>query len=275
MYNIKNRLKYQKHIILIFIAIIQIFPLIIVFLNSFRSDGDIKTFPFGLPTFYNFDNYIKAWITGGYGIAFLNSIKISSITTLLVIVVSICGGYIMAKSTIKLKNFFLVYFGFALSIPLFLYFIPLYYYYAKLGLVNTHIGIIIIYCASNIPFNILFARTFILGIPNELIEAAVLDGCNHYNILRYIIFPLSKPIVTTIGLIVFIATWNEFILANTFLQRVEMKTISTRYVVFTSEHGADYAMIFTAAAIMLIPIIFVFIKLQNHFIEGMASGSIK
>lgn len=263
------------HVILSIVAIIQILPLVIVLFNSFRTDKDIKRFPVGFPTQINFDNYIRAWKTGGYTQAFGNSLFVSVIATLIVLVISVLVGYFLAKSTIKLKNAFIVYFGVALSIPLLSYLAPLYYSFSKLNLVNTHWGLILIYIAINLPFNILLARTFILGIPNELSEAAVIDGCNTFDIITKIIFPLAKPIVTTITLIVFVATWNEFTVANTFLQEATLKTVSTRYVLFVTERASDLSMIYTAGIITMLPIVVIFILLQNYFIEGMTSGSIK
>jgi raffinose/stachyose/melibiose transport system permease protein len=127
----------------------------------------------------------------------------------------------------------------------------------------------------NIPFNVLLARTYILGIPNELSEAAVIDGCTTFQIINKIIFPLSKPIVTTIALIVFVNTWNEFTVANTLMQDTLLKTVSTRYVLFVTEKGSDLAMIYTAAMISMLPIVLIFILLQNYFIDGMTAGSIK
>ncbi|GKX28414.1 sugar ABC transporter permease [Vallitalea longa] len=270
--------KYKKNIIYVVLtlfAIIQIAPLIIVLLNSFRTNTQIKKFPVGIPTQLNLDNFLKAWKIGGYARAFLNSIIISGITTLIVVVISILVGYFLAKSTMRLKNTFLVYFGVSLSIPVFAYLVPLYYSFSKLDLVNTHLGIILIFIAINLPFNILLARTFVLGLPNALSEAAVIDGCNVFDIIWKIIFPLARPVVTTIILIVFVATWNEFTMANTFLQDALIKTAATKYIIFVGDRGSDLSMVYTAGIITMLPIVVIFIALQNYFIEGLTSGSIK
>lgn len=263
------------HIFLIAVATFQIVPIIIIAFNSFRTDKEIKKFPIGFPTQANIDNFLEAWRIGGYSRAYLNSITVSIVTTLIVLIFSMLMGYFIAKTNIRIKNFLIIYFGVAMSIPLLSYLAPLYYNFSELGLVNNRMGLILIYIAMNLPFNILLARTFILGIPNELSEAAVIDGCTTFQIIGKIIIPLSKPIVTTIALIVFVSTWNEFTVANTFLQDTVLKTVSTRYVLFVAEKGSNLAMIYTAGMISMIPIVFVFILLQNYFVEGMTAGSIK
>jgi raffinose/stachyose/melibiose transport system permease protein len=257
------------------VALFQIVPIIIIAFNSFRTDKEIKKFPIGLPTQANINNFLDAWRIGGYSRAYFNSIIVSILTTLIVLVFSLLMGYFIAKTNIRIKNFLIIYFGVAMSIPLLSYLAPLYYRFSEMNLVNNRIGLILIYIAMNIPFNVLLARTYILGIPNELSEAAVIDGCTTFQIINKIIFPLSKPIVTTIALIVFVSTWNEFTVANTLMQDTLLKTVSTRYVLFVAEKGSNLAMIYTAAMISMIPIVFIFILLQNYFVDGMTAGSIK
>lgn len=270
--------KYKQsllHAILAIVAFIQIIPLVIIIFNSFRTDKEIKGFPIGLPTQLNLDNYINAWKVGNYSKAYMNSILVSVVATLMIVILSLLMGYFLAKSKIRLKNFFIMYFGVAMSIPLLSYLSPLYYRFSEMNLVNQHSGLILIYIAINLPFNILLARTFILGIPDALSEAAVIDGCNTFQVIGKIIFPLSKPIMTTIALIAFVSAWNEFTVANTFLQDAALKTVSTKYVLFVSERGSDMAMIFTAGMISMLPIVIIFVLLQNFFVEGMTAGSVK
>jgi raffinose/stachyose/melibiose transport system permease protein len=257
------------------VAFLQLAPLVASLLNSLRSDKEIKHLPIGIPATLQFGNYAKAWDTGGYSRAFLNSITVSLATTAAVVVAAVIAGYFLARVRSKLLSLAFVYFGVALSIPVFSFLVPVYYTFAEWRLVNTLSGVVIIFIATNLPFNILLARTFILGIPRELEEAATIDGCSLPGIIRRIIFPMAKPIVTTIALIVAVTTWNEFTVANTFLQSKELKTAATRFVLFVGERGSDLSMVYTAAMVTMIPIVILFIALQNYFIEGMTSGSIK
>jgi raffinose/stachyose/melibiose transport system permease protein len=257
------------------VAFLQLAPLIATLLNSLRSDKEIKHFPVGIPAKLQFVNYAKAWDIGGYSHAFINSVVVSLATTAVVVVAAIITGYFLARVRSRILNLVFVYFGVALSIPVFSFLVPVYFTFAEWHLVNTLAGVILIFIATNLPFNILLARTFILGIPRELEEAATIDGCTLPSIIRRIIFPMAKPVVTTIALIVAVTTWNEFTVANTFLQSKELKTAATRFVLFVGERGSDLSMVYTAAMVTMIPIVVLFIALQNYFIEGMTSGSIK
>lgn len=257
------------------VAFLQLVPLVAALLNSLRSDKELKRFPIGIPLELRFDNYVRAWNVGGYSRAFLNSILVSVGVTLTVIFASIVAGYFLARVKSRFMNFVVVYFGVALSIPVFSFLVPVYYGFSELGLVNTLVGVVLIFVGTNLPFNILLSRTFILGIPKELDEAATIDGCSTYAVIRRIVFPMAKPIVTTIALIVAVSTWNEFTIANTFLQSKELKTAATRFVLFVGERGSDLSMIYTAAVVTMLPIVGLFLALQNYFIEGMTSGSIK
>jgi raffinose/stachyose/melibiose transport system permease protein len=261
--------------ILTMVAIVHLFPLIVTFANSLRTDASIKQFPIGIPSDFAFSNYVDAWLKGGYGQAFINSVVVSTSTTLIVLAASIIAGYFLARSTIRTKGLILTYLGIALSIPVFSFLIPVYFAFSNLELVNTLAGLVLIFIAVNLPFNVLLARTFIQGIPKELDESATMDGCTTYQVLWRIVFPIAKPIVTTIALIVFVTTWNEFTVANTFLQSPELKTASTRYVLFVSERGSNLALVYTAGVVTMLPIVAVFIFLQNYFIDGMTSGSLK
>ena len=257
------------------VALLQLSPLLATLFNSFRSTKDITKFPIGLPTQYNLENYIEAWRVGEYTRAFANSIIVSSVSTISVVLMAIIAGFFLARSNFKIKDYIITYFGVALSIPVFAFLVPVYFSFSELGLVDHLIGLVLLFIAINMPFNILLSRTYILGIPRELDESATMDGCSVYQIIWNIIFPISKPIITTIALIVFVTTSNEFTVANTFLQSPELKTASTKYVLFVGERGSDLSLVYTAGIVTMLPIVAVFIALQNYFIEGMTTGSIK
>ncbi len=263
------------YIFLIIIAILEILPVLIALMNSFRTNAEIKKIAIGFPKALQIKNFRDAWVVGQYGVAFINSLVISITTSIIVLFGSILSGYFLSRSRIRFIRFLNVYYGVVLSISVFTYMVPLYYAFAQIDMINSRLTVILIYIALNLPFNIILANTFISGIPRTLDEAAIIDGCSTYQVIMRIILPLAKPIVTTILLIVFVSTWNEFMIANTFLQVPEIKTAATRYVFFVGQRGSDLSLIYAAGIITMMPIIIIFIVLQNYFIDGMTSGSIK
>jgi raffinose/stachyose/melibiose transport system permease protein len=244
-------------------------------LNSFRTKDEITRLLIGWPTTWTFSNYIDVWIKGGYAKAFQNSLIVGTVTVLIVLLVNSLACYAITRLDIYGSSFFTGYFVAALSIPAFAILVPLYFMFQKVGLVNSLFGLIIIYSAKFIPFNFLFMRAFFIGIPRELEQAAKIDGCSEAGTLLRITLPLAKPIMTTVALIVFTNSWNEFLFANTFLVKSTLRTAPLKFYNFVSEFEANFAYVFTAGIITMLPIVFIYLLLQKSFIEGMTQGGLK
>lgn len=264
-----------KHLVLLFLTLFQLFPLVMLLLNTLRSDIEIKNSPVGMPTSINLINYGETWVKGGYIWAYRNSLFVGAVVIVIVLFLAGLAGYGLSRMKVPGESFFIGYFMLGMSFPAFLYIVPLYFAFTKAGLNDNLLSLIIIYSAAYIPFSILLIRTFFTGLPKELEEAGKIDGCSDIGVLRYITIPLAKPILTTVALIVFVWTWNEFLFANTFIAQDSLRTVSTRFYKFTSEHTQDIAKIYTSGIITLGPVILLYLFLQKTFIEGMTSGGLK
>lgn len=264
-----------KYFFLTFMALFAGVPLLQVYINTFRTDRDVKSMPIGLPDKMVFNNIPETWKVGGYATAYINSIFVGMIV--IVIVLSIVGlaAYAISKLQFKGKNFFIAYFFVAISLPAFLYIVPVYFMFNRIGILDTRLSLIIVYVAMQIPFNMLLLRTFLAGIPRELEEAAKIDGCSELAVLVRITIPIAKTIFLTIALLIFVSTWNEYLWGNTFITTDSMKTIATRFVKFTGEYSSNMARIYTASAITITPVIVMYLAFSQKFIEGMTSGSVK
>ncbi|WP_077533665.1 carbohydrate ABC transporter permease [Massiliimalia massiliensis] len=271
----QKRTNPMVHIFLILITAFQIFPLIMLFINSLRTDKEIKNFPIGIPTSLDFSNYIETWQKGGYTSAFISSFSIGFTCVLVILVFGGLASYALAKLYVPFKSFFLGYFTLGMSIPGFLFITPNYTVFTKLGIVNTRLSMIIIYSAIFLSFNLLLLRTYLIGIPKELEEAGKIDGCSEVSVVWYVTMPIARPIFSTVALLVFVQCWNEFLWANTYLSTDDVRTVSTRFYKFVSQYSMDLASVFTAGAIAIGPIIILYIALQKKFIEGMTSGAVK
>ena len=263
------------HIFLIFVSAFQIFPLIALLLNSLRTDANIKIKPVNIPEHITFENYKSVWVKGEYATAYLNSILIGFCSVLIVLFLGGMAAYALAKLNVPFRNFFLGYFTLGMSIPGFMYISPNYATFTKLGIIDTQLSMIIIYSCIFMCFNLLMIRTYFIGIPKELEEAGRIDGCNEISVVWHITFPLARPILTTVALLVFVNCWNEFLWANTFLNRDEVRTVSTRFYKFVGQYTLDLASIYTAGVIAILPIVILYLCLQKKFIEGMTAGGVK
>ena len=264
-----------KYVFLFGMLLFALVPLLQVFINSFRSDREVKTMPLGLPKQWVFNNYPETWQIGGYGQAYINSLLIAAVVIVVVLAVAGLGAYSISKLAYKGRGFFNAYFFVAISLPGFLYIVPDYFIFNKLHLIDTRVGLMLVYIAMQIPFNMLLLKTFLAGIPRELEEAAKIDGCNELDSFMKITLPIAKPMFLTVAILVFVNVWNEYLWSNTFVTTEIIKPVATRFVKFTGEYGSDMAKIYTASVITIAPVIILYLLFSRKFIEGMTSGSVK
>ena len=264
-----------KYVFLFGMLLFALVPLLQVFINSFRSDREVKTMPLGLPKQWVFNNYPETWQIGGYGQAYINSLLIAAVVIVVVLAVAGLGAYSISKLEYKGRGFFNAYIFVAISLPGFLYIVPDYFIFNKLHLIDTRVGLMLVYIAMQIPFNMLLLKTFLAGIPRELEEAAKIDGCNELDSFMKITLPIAKPMFLTVAILVFVNVWNEYLWSNTFVTTEIIKPVATRFVKFTGEYGSDMAKIYTASVITIAPVIILYLLFSRKFIEGMTSGSVK
>lgn len=264
-----------KHIPLFIMLMVSIGPLFLLTVNSMKTREEFTSNPFGLPTKLTFQNFLNAWERGNYAQAFINSIIVGAVC---IIVVAILGGlcaYALSKMEFVGANYIMVFLLITMSIPMGLFLVPLFYLWQKLHLMDSLLGVILIYSSTYLPFNVFLLRSYFIGIPKEIIESAKIDGCSELQVLMKMIVPLAKPAFLTVALLVGLWSWNEFFFANAFLQSEELKTVATRYIVFTGRYSSDWTMISAAGMITILPIVIVYLFLQRRFIEGMTEGSLK
>lgn len=257
------------------ITLIHIIPLVIVALNSFRNNAEIEKQLLSFPKSFDLTNYIVAWQRGNYLHAYINSLIIGFSSSIIVLIIVALAVYGLTKLPCYFSNFFRNYFVAGLAIPSFAVIVPLFFAFTRIGIDNTLFCMIVIYSATNISFNFIFVYAFFKGMPKELDEAARIDGASELQNLIYNIIPLAKPIFTSVLLIVFVNTWNEFLFSNTFLQSDKVRTVSLKFYTFVGKMSADYGYIYAAAIISIIPIVIIYLVMQNSFVDGMTAGSVK
>lgn len=257
------------------VTLIHIIPLATIIINSFRTNQEINLNMLGLPKGLDFQNYLVAWEKGGYASAYVNSLIIGAGTAFVELFVIGFAVYGIQKTDCYFKKFFSTYFVAGLAIPSFTILVPLFSFYNQAELLNTRVGIIIIYVATNMSFNYMFLSAFFEGMSRELDEAARIDGATEMQNFIYNIIPMAKPIFTSIILITFVNTWNEFLFSNTFLQEKTMRTVSLRFYNFVGSTSVEYGYVYAAAIISILPVVLIYMFTQDKFIEGMTAGSVK
>jgi raffinose/stachyose/melibiose transport system permease protein len=264
-----------RHLVLLLLALTALFPLGLLLMNSIKSDAAIKADAFSWPDGWHWENFANAWSEASYGPAFRNSIIVTACTILLVCLLGGMCAYGLSRFSVPGLNVVLVYLFVTFSLPGLLYLVPLFIFWHDLHLIDTLQGIILIYAAQQVPFAVMLLRSYFLGLPRELEDAARVDGCSEFGVFRRVIIPLAWPGFASVGLIVGIASWNEFIFAVTFLPSQAVQTVAVRYASFSGQYTQDIAASTAAATIMILPAMVLFLILQRRFVAGMTAGGVR
>tara|TARA_Y100000746_G_scaffold201251_1_gene186085 strand:+ start:117 stop:953 length:837 start_codon:yes stop_codon:yes gene_type:complete len=273
--NFRKKEAIPNHIILLIFASIAIFPLLVLVFNSVKPFNEFGLNPLGPPSTLRFENFSDAWVAGEYARIFFNSFKLVIGSVFLCLAVSLLAGFSLAKLNPKGSTIIAIYLLVGISIPAQLYILPLFLLWKELSLLNTHLGLIIIYSALNAPFATFLIRSYMIRLPDELFEASKLDGANTFQMFFRIAIPLSWPVILTAGLIIGLAVWNEFLFALTFITDQNFKPIATILFSFQSRFENNYALVSASAIMMVAPIAILFMIFQRRFISGLTSGGLK
>lgn len=261
---------------LIPITFLIIAPFLWLIISSLKTEAEIgRGDPFALPDMLMWQNYVDAWNIGGFGDLIGNSLfNVVGVVTL-VLVTCVPAGYALAKIRFPGREFVFYAFIFGLTIPIQAIIIPLYQVLAGLGLINSLVGIILAQTSNLIPFGIFLMRSFFLGVPNELTEAARIDGGTHLQILRRVFLPLSMPAIQALVIISALATWNDFFLPLVVLISPDVQTLPLGLVRFATTYTTQYRLVFAGTTISFLPIIVLFLLTQRRFTEGLTQGALK
>lgn len=263
------------YFVLILLALLALFPLALVAINSVKTSAEVEMNPLSFPTHFYLQNFQVAWDYGHFGTGFVNSLVLTATTVLVVLFCASLAGYVLAGKKIRAWPVVTVYFMVAVTIPIQLFLFPLYFVFARLNLVGNVIAVGFVIAAINLPLSIFLMRTFFLKIPAEIEEAAVVDGAGIVQLLRSVVLPIVSPGLLTVGVIVGLFAWNEYLITSTFLQTQGSYTATLGYLSMNGTFSTDQGAMMAGAMILIVPIVVIFISVQRYFVEGFVSGSVK
>lgn len=272
-----NQLRYGLaiHIVLIVLAIICLFPIFLVIVNSFKENADIVRSPLEIPKILNIGNYIQAWKYGKFGKGFLNSAILVGGTIIIVLFCSTLAGYVLAGRKIKGTSGFITYFMMAMTVPIQLFLFPLYFIYARMNLIGNLPATSFILAAISMPLAVTLMRTYFINVPKELEEAARIDGATTPQVIWHVMRPVVSPGLITVSVLVGLQTWNEYLISSTFLQGEKSFTAPLGFLAMNGAYGASMGVLMASAMILIGPIIVFFLLAQRRFIDGMVGGAVK
>ncbi|UQZ32714.1 sugar ABC transporter ATP-binding protein [Paenibacillus sp. PK3_47] len=266
--------KVLVYVLLALTVLCMLVPYVWMLSSSLKLNKDVFTFPMQwIPAMPRWENYADIWTRIPLGRFIYNTAKLSVIVTVLQLLTSSFAAYAFSKLQFRGKNLLFLGYIATIAIPWQAYMVPQFIMMRSLGLNNTHLAIILLQAFS--AFGVFLMRQFYQGIPDELCEAARIDGLSEYGIWARIMLPLSKPALSTLTIFTFVSTWNDFLGPMIYLTKTELKTIQIGLRMFISQYSAEYGLIMAASVVSIIPVLIVFLGLQKYFVQGVAASGIK
>lgn len=274
------RLRVQRTLLtitVVLIVIVQVYPLAWLFLTSFRTASDFAGGdPFAIPSEFTLDNYTRAFETGNLWLNIVNSLIVTLGASILIVVAGMMAAYALQVLGFRFSNLVRSLFLLGIIVPVQIALVPLFIDYSQIGLLDTHMSMVLPLAAFSLPMGIYLFASFYEYIPRELYEAASLDGAGPYRIFLQITTPLSVNTIITVVLVNSIFIWNDFIFANTFVLSDGLKTIPLGLQNYIGAMGnTDWTATFAAVCVTLTPLLLVFLVLNKAMIAGLESGATK
>lgn len=253
-----------------------------VVLTGFRPNGEVLAKPaVWIPEVFNLDNFAKIFGFGAEQIAipvpayFSNSLIIALTSTFVALLIGMSGGYAFARFRFRHKNRLFLGLMLARTVPGIALSLPLFMIWSRIGLIDAKLGLIIVYVALNVPFTIWLIDGFFRQVPQELSEAALVDGCNRWKAFWKIEFPLAKSGIAAAGIFAFLTSWNEYALASQLTRSTDSKTLPVGLMDFTAQFTIDWAGMSAMAVIIIVPALVLTFLVQKHLIAGLTFGGVK
>ena len=263
-------------ILVLLAALLFLAPLLIILNFSFKTKKELYVGnPLALPQSLNLTNYSNAFQKLNLSVTFLNTALYTLVSVLILALLCGAAAWAIARNKGRFYQFAYLYFIIGILIPAQALFLPIYIVGYRTGLVNTRVGVILMFIATNISFGVFLMTSFMTTVPVELEEAARIDGCSIYRTYFTIVMPLLKPAMATLVIMQSFQIWNDYLMSSLYVSTNKLKTLTVAIQSLFSQQSSDYSTAFAAIVLSVLPIAILFICLQKYFIKGMTVGAVK
>ncbi|MGI8907495.1 MAG: carbohydrate ABC transporter permease [Candidatus Sumerlaeaceae bacterium] len=269
--------KFAIYLFLVLMAAAVVFPMAWMFATSFKDARSIFRDPWAFPEKLQFSNYSGAWTKGAMGLKFLNSLAITAVALMLILLISAMAAYVIARFRFPGSSFLYYMFLAGLAVPIFLAIMPLFRLMDQLRLLDTRVGLVLAYVAYSLAFTIFVLTGFFRTLPSQLAEAAAMDGASPSRTFWRVMFPLSKPGLVAAGIFVGIGLWNEYPLALVLITTDNLQTLplGIASLTMTQRYQSDWGALFAVLAIAVIPTLLAYALFQRQIEQGFTAGALK
>jgi raffinose/stachyose/melibiose transport system permease protein len=263
----------RNHMFAVFACILVIIPMYIVVTNSLKDSASARTMNAQLPESLHFENYLTVIERGKLGQSFLNSMLYASNASLISLIFASMAAYVLSRNKSRLNRF--IYFFIVMGIAMPLNFFTLTKIMQLTQLINTQAGMIILYAATQIPFNVFLIYGFVDAIPRELDEAAIIDGCGPIRLFTSVILPLLTPVLVTAGVLNFVGIWNDFLLPLYYLNNSAYWPMTLAVYNFFGQFQQDWNLVSADIVLTVLPVLVIYLLGQRFIVSGVTAGAVK
>ena len=261
--------------ILFLVAGLVLIPLLATVLGGFKSLGELRVNPFGLPAEWEWGNYWSILSGPRYWQLLLNSLVISVLTVVLTLATASMAAFVFAHVRFFGSRFLLQYLLLGLMFPAATAILPLFIKIRDLGLLDTYWGVVLPQVAFGLGMSVLLFRNFFRQLPAELFDAAQVDGCGYIRFFRYVTLPMSRPILAVVGVIVFVHSWNSYLLPLVVLNRDSIYPWPLGMMAYQGEYSTDWQLVLAFVTLTILPALVMFIAAQKYLVAGLTDGAVK
>lgn len=274
---ISNFWQWFSKIALYFWTIFSIFAFIWIFLSSLKTNNEFFASVWGFFKIPQTANYVKVWSNYSLGLNFFNSILVVAVSVTGILLVSAPAAYVLSRINFPFRGTISRFFILGMGVPFQLLLIPLFFTLFQLKLIDSLWGLMVAYITLSLPFTIYLMMGFFKTLPHELEEAAYIDGCDPMKTFFKIMLPLGQPAIISAAVFNFVGLWNEFLLANTFIQTQDNYTLSLGLYGLqgSMQYTGDWVCLFAGFTMIIIPTFLIYIILSRRIIEGLTLGAVK
>lgn len=262
------------YLILTVFLVIAVLPFVGIILTAFKTPSELTSSPFALPTVWHWENFVEAWNGARFGSYFAASVIVVVPVVVISSILATMSGFGFGMFRFPGDNLLLLIILLGLMVPFEAVIIPLWQIMGDLGLRNTYWALILPQVALSFAFGTFWMRANFKNMPTELIDAAVVDGCSTWGVLWRILFPLSRPALLSLVVLLFMWTWNEFFLVLV-MASGDLRTLPVGLALLRGRYAADVPVMAAASIMVFLPVLVIYIFFQRSFIEGMISGALK
>jgi raffinose/stachyose/melibiose transport system permease protein len=264
-----------RYLPLLAVAFVVLTPLLVTVLGGFKSLGELRVNPFGLPAQWQWQNYWQMLAGARYWQLLGNSLVVGCMTVVLTVSVSAMAAYVFAQIRFFGSDFLLNYLLLGLMFPAATAILPLFIKIRDLGLLDSYSGIVLPQVAFGLATSILLFRNYFKQLPAELFEAALIDGCGYFRFFWHVTLPLSRPILATVAVIVFVQSWNAYLLPLVVFNRESLYTWPLGIMAYQGEYSTDWNLVLAFIALTILPAVVIFFLAQKHIVAGLTAGAVK